>query len=56
MKTGIEINHDAFISIPDDKQPKSVGQDIKKKLFTHKRGSETSDTNNQLPNYTKKQQ
>lgn len=27
LKTGIETHHDAFISIPDDRQPKSVGQD-----------------------------
>ena len=25
LKTGIETHHDAFISIPDDRQPKSVG-------------------------------
>ena len=46
LKTNIETNHNAFISLPDDRQPKSVGQDIKKKLFTYKRGSDTSDTVN----------
>ena len=53
MQTGLNNNTDMFTSLPDDKQPKSGGQEIKKKIFAQKRGSEASETS--LPSYMKKQ-
>ena len=54
IQTGLNSNTDAFSSLPDDKLPKSVGQEIKKKAFGQKRGSEASESS--LPNYMRKQQ